>query len=188
MNPSVGDIASAIDHAPSNDVIVLPNNGDAIPSARQACDLAGTRRAVVVETFDLAHGVTTMLAFGDARDFDANVAQMRQAASVAATASVIVAARDATTPAGRVRAGQCLVRVGRSIVSVADDAVAGVVAAARILDEESPVEVVTVFAGSDATSGECERIEAALRDEFVGADVEVRNGGQPVERYLLAVE
>lgn len=188
MNPSVGEIADAIRSSPAADVIVLPNNADAIPAALQACEFVSDRRAVVVETRDLAHGITTMLAYGDARDLEVNAAQMRQAAAVAASARIVLAARDAPTPAGRVRAGQALAFSGDRIVAVDDDPVAAMVAAARLLDAEEPFEVLTVFAGATAPPGERAEAEKALRDAFVGADIEVRDGGQPIERYLVAVE
>lgn len=192
MNPSVGEIAAAIRRCPAADVIVLPNNDDAIPAALQACDVVcsadSNRRAVVVATYDLAHGITTMLAYGDARDLDANVAQMRQAASVAATAKVIVASRDAATPAGTVRAGNAVGFSGNEAVAIEDDPVAALFRVVTMIDEEEPVEVVTVFAGASAPSDERAAVEKVLREALLGVDVEVRDGGQSVERYLIAVE
>ncbi|HVL91186.1 MAG TPA: DAK2 domain-containing protein [Actinomycetota bacterium] len=188
VNPSVGEIADAIRRCPAADVIVLPNNDDAIPAAMQACELVTDRRAVVVGTHDLAHGVTTMLAYGDARDLETNAAQMRQAASVAASAKVIVAARDATTPAGTVRAGQAIAFCGADVAAIEQDPVSAVVRVVTTMDDEEPIEVVTVFAGATAPAGERSALEKALRDTLPGVDVDVRDGGQPVERYLIAVE
>jgi len=188
MNPSVGQIADAIRRCPAADVIILPNNDDAIPAAMKACELVDDRRAVVIETNDLAHGITTLLAYGDARDLETNAAQMRQAASVAASAAVIVAARTAATPVGTVRAGQSIAFSGREAKTIEDDPVVAVVRVVAMIDEEEPVEVVTVFAGATAPAEERSAVEKALRDALIGVDVEVRDGGQPIERYLIAVE
>lgn len=188
MNPSVGQIADAIRRAPAADVIVLPNNADAIPAAMHACEMTSDRRAVVIETTDLAHGITTMLAYGDARDLEANAAQMRQAASVAASAKVVVAARDAATAAGTARAGDAIGYSGSTPMTVEPDPVAAVVGVVTAIDAEEAVEVVTVFAGATAPAGERAAVEKALREALPGVDVEVRDGGQPIERYLIAVE
>ena len=186
MRPSSADIQAAIARAPTRDVIVLPNSPDAAAAATQACALAAGYRAVVVQTSDLAHGITTMLAYGDMRNLDANVEQMRQAASVAATASIIVAEADTVTPSGIVRAGRIAGCSGGEIVVVADDVVECVTALADRLDAEEPIEVLTVFAGATAPEAERSAVEQALRDRLVGVDIDVRDGGQHRERYLLA--
>ncbi|GAC1413296.1 MAG: DAK2 domain-containing protein [Actinomycetota bacterium] len=187
MEPSPERIAVGIEQAEHADVIVLPNGDASFRAAAHACELVVDRRAVVIETRDLAHGITTMLAYGDARDLEANAAQMRQAASVAATARVIVASHDSVTEHGVVRAGQAL-GLGGSLIVVDDDPIECVVSLVLALDAEEPVEVVTVFAGQSAPAQERDAILHELKEQLLGVDVEMRDGGQPIERYLIAVE
>ena len=49
-------------------------------------------------------------------------------------------------------------------------------------------ELVTVFYGEGADLAEAEGLAARLAEAFPGVEVEVRHGGQPLYRYLIAVE
>ncbi|MHB8513538.1 MAG: DAK2 domain-containing protein [Actinomycetota bacterium] len=187
MDPSAQQIADEIERVPSSDVIVLPNSQNAIHASCDAVEMIVDKRVVIIETHDLAQGVATMLAYGDARDLDTNANQMRQAASVAATARIVMAVDDAITPAGVVRSGQWI-GDGADVQVLADDPISCAIELVNAIDVDEPVEVVTIFAGADAPLDERSQIESVLKDQLVGVDVEMRDGGQAVERYLISVE
>jgi dihydroxyacetone kinase-like predicted kinase len=48
-------------------------------------------------------------------------------------------------------------------------------------------EALTILTGGDAPPDEAETVARFAR-ETTGAEVEVRHGGQPVHRYLFALE
>ena len=78
MNPSTQDILSAIDKAPSNNVIVLPNNKNIILAAQQAAELS-PKNVVVIPSTTLPQGISAALAYNCEEDFKTNVARMKKA-------------------------------------------------------------------------------------------------------------
>lgn len=167
-----GQLRDAVATIGTHDVIVLTNGAH----VDHAIAFEPEQRVEIVQTRDMAHGITTMLAFGDARDLEHNVEQMRQAADVASTAAITV--RDGIVGAF----------IDGEPVPASGDALEALLSLAGMLDEEGACEVMTVFAGVDAPAGERSEIEKRLREAFPGVDVDVREGGQSGSRYLLAVE
>jgi dihydroxyacetone kinase-like predicted kinase len=49
-------------------------------------------------------------------------------------------------------------------------------------------ELVTIYAGADATDEEAERICEAIRQRHEAVEVELLRGNQPHYRYLIAAE
>jgi DAK2 domain fusion protein YloV len=185
VNPSVGELADALARAPTDDVILLPGSADALPAAREAVRLVPGKRVEIVPTPDLAASFAAMVAFPDAERLEDNLREMREALARTRTGRVAVAVRDAATPAGPVRAGQLVGFAEGEPVAVGGDAVAVAREVARRL---GPGEVLTVLAGAEAPADEAEALRRALREALPGTAVEVHEGGQPVNRYLLALE
>jgi hypothetical protein len=183
MNPSVGELAEAIARTPSQDVIVLPNDANVAAAARQAATLV-TKRVEVVPTQDLAQGFAAMVAYGDAWDLDRNASEMSGALERTRTGRIVAAARDGTTPAGPVRAGQFIGFDGAIPAVVSHDPIDALTKLVRRL---GPAETLTVFTGAGVAEDEVSRARSSLVRCGIQR-IEVLDGGQPVERYLLAVE
>ena len=62
MNPSVREILDAVDAVPSENVIILPNNGNIVPAAQQAAE-AADKTVRVVPTTTIPQGVAAILEF-----------------------------------------------------------------------------------------------------------------------------
>lgn len=185
MNPSVGEFLDAIERAPSERVILLTNNEDAVAAARRAAAESG-KRVEIVGAPDMAAGTAAALAFGDARPMEDNLRDMREALGRTRSGTVAPASRDVATPAGTARAGQFLGMAAGAPAVVEDDPAEACVALAAVLAEGA--EVLTVLAGAEATVEERARAAARLAERLPGVEVEMRDGGQPVYRYLLAAE
>ncbi|MDA0676939.1 MAG: DAK2 domain-containing protein, partial [Chloroflexi bacterium] len=94
MNPSTAEILEAIDRAPSNNVIVLPNNKNIIGTAEQAARISD-KHVKVIPTRSMQAGLSTLLEFSPDRDLQTNVVQMAEANSIVRSGSVCKAIRDA---------------------------------------------------------------------------------------------
>lgn len=184
MNVSVGDLLDAVERAAAPNVILLVNSEDALAAGRAAARRA-SKRVEVIEAGDLAQGFAAMVAFSDGRSLEDNVRDVREALGRTRTGRIAIALRDAATPAGAVRAGDAIGFAGPAVAAVGRDPVEVTLAVAGAL---GPGEVLTVLAGADAPTDEVARLERALADRFPELSVEVREGGQPVHRYLLALE
>jgi hypothetical protein len=185
LNPSVAELAAAIESAPTQDVILLPNNANTIPAAREAALRSG-KRVEIVPSGDPAQGFAALLAYGDGRDLDRNFREMNEALKNARTGRVALASRDARTPAGRVRKGQAIGFVGSDPAVVADDPVEALIELLARLD--GALEAVTVLAGEDVSNEETSKVRDAIAARYPSAALDLHHTGQPVDRYLVAVE
>ena len=186
MNPSVRVMAEAIDRAPADAAIVLPNDGNVVATARQAADLA-SKRALVVPTETVQQGVAAAVSFDPDSDPDDNLEVMVEAAGEVRSASVTIATRDVTLDGVRARAGGyigvldgALAAAGPSLSAVLDE----LLAAAGVDDDK----LVTLYRGEPVTEAESAAEVARLRDRFGDAEFDLIAGGQPHYHYLVSIE
>jgi dihydroxyacetone kinase-like predicted kinase len=185
-NPSTGELVEAVRAVDAREVILLPNNPNVILAARQVASMA-ERPVVVVPTRNAAEGFAALLSIDPTLDATANLGPMTEAARSIQTLVVTEAVRDA-------RFGRRKIKTGQTIALDPDD---GIVAAGR--DREKVVleavkalkpgfELLTLFYGDGADLAETEGMARRLGAELPRVEVEVRHGGQPFYRYLIAAE
>jgi fatty acid kinase len=186
MNPSTGQILEAVDHCPSDAVIVLPNNKNIVPVAEQVDGLT-ERRVEVVPTQAVMEALAALVAYDPQAKVDANVAAMTEAVQRVRTGEVTQAVRDGIGDCGPIAAGDwiAITREGiRLAEKTAADAAIGLVN--QLVDDDS--ELVTVLVGADAHSSETARIEEQVALAHPHLEVEVHEGDQPLYPYLVGVE
>ena len=184
MNPSVAELVAAIERAAADDVILLVNNDDAFPAARAAMGQATGKRVELIETSDLAQGFAAMVAYSDGRTFENNVTDIRGALAGTRTGRVTIAVRDGIAGSTPIRAGDAIGFAGGDVVAAGLDPVA---VASAVIDSLGPGEALTIITGADAPPSEADAIRRAA-ERATGVEVEMRDGGQPVHRYLFALE
>ncbi len=184
MNPSVGDIAGAIEEAHERDVIVLPNNPNVLLAAEQA---ASSTRVIadVIPTRSVQEGLAAMVVFNPELSREENAAAMRQAIEGVVTGEVTVASRDAELDGVRVRKGNYLGLAGGEAVAEGEELepVARAVIE-RLLAE--PRDVLTILTGEGAP--DLAPLEAEVAERHPGVELEVHAGGQPHYPLLISAE
>ena len=191
MNPSTLDLLDAVEHVPAEAVVVLPNNKNIVPVARQVADLT-SKPVVVVATRSVPEGLAAMFGYDPtftgvdpAEAAEETAAAMREAAADVHCGEVTRAVRDATVEGLSISAGNYLAMVDGSIVGTggtAEDALAVVVD--RMVGPSTERLTLYLGAGTDRAAA-----EAALGSFDLGdVDVEVVDGGQPLYPYLVAAE
>ena len=185
-NPSTGELLAAIREVPGEQVIVLPNNPNVRLAAMQAAEMAD-RPVRVVPTRNAAEGIAALLALESPAHGIANVGPMTAASRAIQTLQVTDAIRDASIEGTKVRKGQAIVLdPDDGLVAVEDDALHAVV---RALETLIPgFELVTLWYGDGADLDEAERVARRITEARPELEVEVRHGGQPHYRYLVAAE
>jgi hypothetical protein len=184
MNPSVGELVAAIERAPADDVILLVNNDDAIPAAHAAIRAVEGKRVELIASSDLAQGFAAMVAYSDGRTFEDNVADINEALARTRTGRVTVAVRDGVSGSTTIRAGDAVGFAAERVVAAGPDPAA---VAAAVIAALGDGEALTIITGSDAPATEVDAVRGAA-EAAIGGEVEVRDGGQPVHRYLFALE
>jgi uncharacterized protein len=182
MNPSTGNIASAIEFAPANSVIVLPNNGNVILAAEQAAELATGKQVRVVPTRSVQEGLRAAFEYQADEPAAANIERMEEAIATVRTGEVTTASRDVSLDGVAVVEGEWLGLVdGRAIASEPDfDRVVDRVVESLLGDGRSVLSALVGENGPDI-----DEIRGRLAALHPGVDVEVHEGGQPHYPLLL---
>ena len=186
MNPSVRDIVEAVEAAPSEQVVVLPNNKNIAPAAVQAAELS-SKRVEVVATTSIPQGVAASLAFDAEADLEANVGEMREAASATRTGEVTEAVRAVSLNGVSVRPGQLIGLLERELVAAGDDLVEVVLSLVRSAGL-SEGELVTLYWGEYLDENMASEVAERIADAMAGAEVEVVYGGQPHYHFYVSIE
>jgi len=186
MNPSTQDMLTAIESVPYEEVVVLPNNGNVIPAAKQVIGLT-KKRVHVVETRSVPQGVSAVVAFRPERPGEENLRVMKAEAERVQTIEVTHAVRDTRSNGVKVRKGDVIGLINDRLEFAGDDYAAVVKQALGKLGPDA-YELVTVYRGEQASDAEMARLEAEIRSNYPGLEVEVQQGGQQHYPFILSVE
>src|SRR4051794_14331179 len=185
-NPSTGELLAAINAVDARQVIVLPNNPNVILAARQCMGMAD-RPVVVVPTRNAAEGFAALLALDPTLDATANSEPMTEAARSIQSLVVTEAVRDARIGGRKVKRGQTIaLDPDDGLVAAGPDRETAVLAGVAALTPG--YELLTLFYGDGADLAEAEAMARRIGAVTPGIEVEVRHGGQPFYRYLIAAE
>ena len=185
-NPSTGELLAAIEAVNADEILLLPNNPNVVLAARQVAELAD-RPIHVVPTRNAAEGFSALLALDPGATATDNVADMTEQGRALATLQVTTAVRDAKIGRRKVRKGQTIVLdPDDGLVAAGNDREKAVLTAISAL--EPGFELLTLFYGDGADLAEAEAMARRIGAVLAGVEVEVRHGGQPFYRYLIAAE
>jgi hypothetical protein len=187
MNPSTAELLDAVNHVNAQEVILLPNNKNIIPVARQV-DAISDKVVRVVPTRSMPEALAALVVYDPVADAVRNEVEMTSAADSVITGEVTQAVRDTSSPAGPVTTGDWIgLGVGEGILSVAGTLERATTALLdRLVSDTS--EIVTLIEGVDATPETTHALVEWLRGNRADVSVEVHSGGQPLYPYLLGVE
>ncbi|MEY4400861.1 MAG: hypothetical protein RL072_726 [Actinomycetota bacterium] len=187
LNPSTQELLDAVEHMNAQQVVILPNNKNIIPVARQVDGL--TKKEVrVVPTCSMPEALAALVAYDPEASAEHNGNEMAKAAAAVVTGEVTTAVRDTKTEAGAVNAGDSIGLVrGDGIVAVSADVFECATALLKHI-VSADRELLTIIVGKDAKSTTTERIVEWAGEHFPALACEVHRGGQPLYPYLFGVE
>jgi DAK2 domain fusion protein YloV len=184
MNPSTADLVAAIEAAPGDEVVVLPNNTNVVLCAEQAARLA-SKRTEVIRTDSLQAGLAAMVSFSPDRSAADNGVEMRDAVAAVATGEVTVASRDVVMNGLSVQKGSYLgLADGKPIAGGADFDEVATAVAERLLAE--PRDVLTLLTGAEEP--DIASLVEQLHERHPALELDVQHGGQPHYPLLLSAE
>jgi DAK2 domain fusion protein YloV len=188
LNPSVADLLEAVDAAPSDRIILLPNNKNIIGAARQASELT-EKSATVIETRSMQEGIAAISAFDLDADLDENAEEMTDMLEELHVGSVFRASRDATMGGVQVSQGQFMVIVDGETVAASDDELEMLIAGVESIMHHGAL--VAVYVGEEIAPDVARAAETRLTQELAHyhrSDIQFIRGNQPHYAYLFAVE
>lgn len=185
MNPSAEDIAKAVEAAPSNEVIILPNNKNIILAAEQVADLT-EKHIYVIPTTSFPQGLAALLSYNMEASVESNVEEMKEAVSSVKSAQITKAVRDSKMTFD-IKEGEFIGILEGDIVShgdAIDEALKDLVA--QMVDDDAAV--ITLYYGEEENEEAAEALIRELEAQYDDLDIEAYFGGQPVYHYILSVE
>ncbi len=186
QHPSTGDLLEGVRRAGPDEVVLLPNHPDIVPTAQQAARLAGAR-VEVVPSRSVPEGIAALLALDPARDLRSNRERMERAMAGVRTVEVTTAVRDSRQEGRQIRRGDVLALVDGRIAAAGGDLAQVTVAALEGMGA-AELELVTLYRGADASADDARRVGAAVTRRFPGLEVERQDGGQPLYPFVISVE
>jgi DAK2 domain fusion protein YloV len=186
MNPSTEELLEAIESLEARNVVVLPNNSNVIPTARQARELS-TKQVRVVPTRTIPQGISALLAFNFQADLDTNVGLMEQAVQSVQTIEVTRAVRPAQFNDLQAREGDVIGLVNDTLVASGSEPAAVILAAMKRFDMDS-YEIVTIYYGEGIRQDQADVLAKVIEDRYPAIETEVRDGTQPYYLYIVSIE
>ena len=186
MNPSIQEILDAVESAPGDDVILLPNNRNIVPAAQKAVELSKKSLRVVPST-TIPQGIAAMLAFSPEKSLDGSVSEMERSLLSVRTGEVCHAVRPAQLNGVSVREGQIIGMLERELVAAGDESTEVLVSILKAADVSNG-DLVTLYWGGPLTGEDADIARQRVEDAFPGAEVEVVTGGQPHYNYIVSIE
>jgi uncharacterized protein len=186
MNPSIADLVAAVDALRSDEVIVLPNNGNIRPVADRVGAL--TDKSIwVIPTETIAEGFAALLAYDPGSSGQVNAEAMEASALRVVAGEVTRAVRASDSPAGQITAGDWL-GLSRSGIEVVSDSLSGAACSLLEVLVTEAHDLVTIIEGEGSGAADTRRITEWLRDHRPDVETEVHHGGQPLYPYLFSIE
>jgi len=186
MNPSTEELLAAVNAVTADQVIILPNNGNVILSARQAVDLTD-KEIYVVPTDTLPQGIAAMTGFNFEADFATNCQVMTETANNVQTAEITTAVRAVQMSGVRVREGDFIGLINGNL-TVAGQNMELVIRDTLQRMNIDRYEIVTLYYGEDVTVHEAQETAKRIKAQYSHIEIEVVDGGQPYYAYILSAE
>jgi DAK2 domain fusion protein YloV len=186
MNPSCADILQAINSVPSDKVIVLPNNKNIIPSARQAASLA-RKKVKVLPTRSVPQGISALVGFNCEKELELNYREMSDSLAKVRSIEVTNAVRDARIGALPIKKGDYIVLIDGNIKVAGSSLDRAVLDAFKAVAAES-AGIASLFYGDRVGGDEAAGLSKALKEQYPGMEIETIAGGQPHYSYIISIE
>jgi len=186
MNPSTAQLLEAVEAAPADQVVLLPNNKNIIPVAEQV-DAQTTKTVYVVPTRGVAEGFASLLAYDPQAAGIDNAKTMAEAAAAVVAGEVTQAVRDSSCDLGAITQGDYLgiSRDGIRALGSGLDLVCTQLLD-LLLDDEH--EIVTIIEGEGSSAAITRHITQWVDDHHPDVTSEIHHGGQPLYPYLFSIE
>lgn len=186
MNPSIEELLSAVEKAPTQQVIILPNNSNVILSAQQVVGLT-QKEVYVVPCKTLPQGIAALISFNFEADFASNCQAMAQAINNVQTAEITTAIRSVQLGRVSVCEGD-FIGVINGHLAVAGQNMQQVIHDTLKRMSINNYEIITLYYGEDVTEEQAEQMAKDIKTRYSQLEIEVVDGSQPHYAYILSAE
>lgn len=186
MNPSVRELWQAVESAPSNNIILLPNNKNIVSAASQIYSLT-SKKVKVVPTRNIPQGIAAVLAFNYDLDLEQNAQVMERAINGVKAVEITKAVRGTRLDGLEIRRGQFIAVLDDERLIAMADKTGDVIPEALGKAGAEKAEIITLYFGAEIQDAEAQEMAREIRARY-RAEVEVVYGGQPHYSYVISLE
>jgi len=186
MNPSCFDILQAIDSTSADELILLPNNKNIIPAARQAVT-AAKQMVKVVPTRNIPQGLSALLAFNPEIKLEENLTEMTRAQEGVKSVEITTVVRDTKLGRIKLQKGDFVALIDGNI-KITDRSLDQVVFDSLQVANAEKADIITLYYGDEVSSEKANKLFESLREKYPELEIELIQGGQPHYPYIISVE
>ena len=187
MNPSVADLLRAIEDAPTDAVVMLPNNPNVALAAGQAANLS-SKRVRVVPSRTVVQGIAAALEYvPQGLTLDALADSMEGRLDEVHTGEICLASRAADLGDVSVREDQVIAMLDRELVYAGDsvaDTLFGLLD--KAISDES--ELVSLYWGDPTSEEDAQSLAGVVEEKYPDIEFEIVHGGQPHYHFFISIE
>ena len=186
MSPSTQELLKAVESVPQENVIIMPNDKNIIPTAKQVYSLT-TKNVTILPTVNITQGVAALLSFNREADLETNLASMQDGISPVKTIEITQAIRSTQVNGLRVQEGQSIGFSDGELVAVNDkpsELLWNMLSSAALKESA----VITIYYGNDTTPSEANDIATRIRQQYPMLQIDLIYGGQPHYDYIVSLE
>ena len=188
MNPAVRDFLDAYDTIDADNIIVFPNNGNVILTARQSADVYDKSNIVVIPNRDLGTGYAAISMLDvSAETVDEIVASINASMEGVVTAMVSQANRDTEQDGVAITSGHYIGFAGSKVYT--DNA--SRVQAAEDLAEKlgaGDYSILMLIRGNGVPQDEADGLLEVLEKKYRRTEIIPIDGRQPIHDYMMIFE
>ena len=192
MNPSTEDFVKAIEKVNAKHIFILPNNGNIVMAAKQACEVVTPKEGFTVSVIPsktIPQGLNALMQFNEELSNDENLDAMTEGLANVASGSVTYAIKDTDIDGVHITKDYYMaMKDDKEIVACEKDKEKALL---TLLDEFSKDEnksIFTVLLGEDITKEEEDKLSETLPGRYPNVDFLIRRGEQNVYSFLVGAE
>ena len=188
MNPSVKDFLDAYEDIDAENIIVFPNNGNVILTARQSADAWDKSNIVVIPNKDLGTGYAAISMLDTSVEtVDELVDAINASMEGVVTAMVSRANRDTEQDGVTISDGDYIGFAGGTIYTDNPSRLQAATDLAKKLDA-GQYGILMLIRGKDVPEDEARQLAGAFEKEFRRTEIIPIDGMQPVHDYVMILE
>lgn len=189
MNPSAEDFVKSIEACNADTVVVFPNNGNVILTAKQAADMVEGTKVVVIPTKSVIECYSALgLVDIENQSLEQNLEYIQQQIEGTISAEVSLAVRDSVNNGINVKQGD-YIGIAQGSVKTTDpnliDCALKLLASIEGIEERS---IITVFYGVDADEQTRLAFAKRIQEAYPLMDFIEIDGQQTIYPFILALE
>ena len=184
--PSPDEIAAVLNQISEDQIIVLPNNSNILPSVMAVREITD-KNLSILPTRSVIQGITACYGFSEDEDTATNIESMSEFLDDATSLSLYQSARATRFGDRDLRDGEWFVTRSDDILGADLEPIAALSEALQSLDT-GDITDVAVYHGDGFDPRDLEGMVASIRHQLPGASVEHHFGGQSRAALIISLE